>query len=101
MNDAEPGTAGSVESTLFEGSADYEANYLFINYSLPNYTTIRTSFAISFGEGLDYRDWSKSLKGMIRYALDLAVALGIVVRTNQKRDGEYVYESQIYENSKL
>lgn len=34
-------------------------------------------------------------------ALDLAVAQGIVVRTNQKRDGEWVYESQIYENSKL
>jgi DNA helicase HerA-like ATPase len=50
---------------------------------------------------LDYGDWSNSPKGMVRYALDLAVALGIVVRTNQKRDGEYVYESQIYENSKL
>lgn len=52
-------------------------------------------------EGLDYGDWSNSPKGVVRYALDLAVAQGIVVRTNQKRDGQYVYESQIYENAKL
>ncbi len=51
-------------------------------------------------EGLDYGDWSNSPTGVVRYALDLAVAQGIVVRTNQKRDGEYVYESRIFENSK-
>ncbi|HET7209478.1 MAG TPA: hypothetical protein VFI95_23075 [Terriglobales bacterium] len=52
------------------------------------------------GEALDYGDWSDSPKGALRYALDLAVAQGIVVRTNHKRDGEYVYESRIFENSK-
>ncbi len=51
------------------------------------------------GEALDYGDWSDSSKGALRHALDLEVAQGIVVRTNQTRDGEYVYESQIYENS--
>lgn len=51
-------------------------------------------------EGLDYGDWSNSPKGVVRYALALAVAQGIVVRTNQKRDGQYVYESRIFENSK-
>ncbi len=52
-------------------------------------------------EGLDYGDWSDSPKGAVHYALDLAVAQGIVVRTDRKRDGDWVYESQIYENSAL
>jgi len=51
-------------------------------------------------EALDYGDWSNSHKGAVQYALDLAVAQGIVVRTNQKRDGEYVYMSLIYKNGK-
>jgi len=49
-------------------------------------------------KGIDYGPWTDDSKGWIGFSLDLAVAEGIVIRTDRKRNGEYLYQSLIYED---
>ena len=49
-------------------------------------------------KGIDYGPWTDDSKGWIGFFLDLAVAEGIVIRTDRKRNGEYLYQSLIYED---
>jgi len=49
-------------------------------------------------KGIDYGPWTDDSKGWIGFFLDLAVAEGIVIRTDQKGNGEYLYQSLIYED---
>jgi hypothetical protein len=46
-------------------------------------------------KGIDYGPWTDDEKGWIGFLMDLAVAEGIVIRTDQKRNGEYLYQSLI------
>ncbi len=54
-------------------------------------------------EQLNYSNWGdgKDRRGLVRFLTDLAVAQGLIVRTEQKQNGEYVYRSLIYQNETL
>jgi len=49
-------------------------------------------------KGTDYQKWDHTTKiGYIRFCMDLGVAEGMLVRTDQKRRGNFVYQSLIYQ----